>query len=77
MTRRYVYLIAVAMLVAVTTVPIYAQQEYIDELRALANQGIAAAQNDLGVKYATGADHDAREPRGALAVAIQPARERL
>ena len=35
------------------------------------------AQNDLGVKYATGADHDAREPRGALAVAIQPARERL
>ena len=48
MTRRYVYLIAVAMLVAVTTVPIYAQQEYIDELRALANQGIARAKRPRG-----------------------------
>ena len=55
MTRRYAHLIAVAMLVAATTVPIYAQQEptpaAMAEWRAEAEQGDAGAQIVLGFMY--------------------------
>ena len=54
MTRRYAHLIAVAMLVAVTTVPIFAQQETVAELRAKAEQGDAAAQHGLWYMHENG-----------------------
>ena len=47
MTRRYVHLFAVAMLVTACSASIYAQQGDIDELRARAEQGDADAQFTL------------------------------
>ena len=54
MTRQYVRLIFVAILISVFTTPITAQPETVAELRAKADQGDAGAQNNLGVMYATG-----------------------
>lgn len=48
MTRCWVTLVAVAVLVTFS-VPISAQMETVDELRAKAEQGIAVALNKLDV----------------------------
>ena len=54
MTRRSTYLLAVAVLVASTSVVGVAQQEPIEEIRAKAEQGDADAQYSLGVIYRQG-----------------------
>ena len=55
MTRRSTYLLlAVAVLVATTSVVGIAQQESIEEIRAKAEQGDADAQYSLGVIYRQG-----------------------
>ena len=47
--------VAVAVLVALATgAPVQAQTPELDELRALAEQGDASAQFNLGVRYANG-----------------------
>ena len=52
MTRQYVRLISVAILISVFTTPITAQPETVAELRAKADQGGAEAQFNLGVRHA-------------------------
>jgi len=54
MTRRWVTLFAIVVLVVASSVAGVAQQESIDELRARAEQGDAEVQGYLGVKYASG-----------------------
>ena len=54
MTRRYARLIAVAMLVAACSAPIFAQQESIEEIRAKAEQGDATAQHGLWYMHENG-----------------------
>jgi len=54
MTRHYTHLIAVAILETAFSAPISAQQETVAEVRAKAEQGVAEAQFNLGVMYATG-----------------------
>ena len=54
MTRHWMYLLAVMMLVVATSVSGSAQQESIDELRAKAEQGDSISQFELGLAYETG-----------------------
>ena len=54
MSRHYLHLLAVTVLVAGISVAISAQQESIEELRAKAEAGNAIAQFNLGVMYASG-----------------------
>ncbi len=54
MTRLPPRLIAVAILITACSVSISAQPETVDELRAKAEQGDAAAQYNLGTQYADG-----------------------
>ena len=54
MTRLPPRLIAVAILITACSVSISAQPETVDELRAKAEQGDAAAQYNLGMLYADG-----------------------
>ena len=54
MTRRWVTLFAVSVLVATPSAAGVGQQESIEELRAAAEQGLADAQFNLGVMYKDG-----------------------
>ena len=54
MTRLPPRLIAVAILITACSVSISAQPETVDELRAKAEQGDAAAQYNLGLMYRDG-----------------------
>ena len=54
MTGRYVHLATVVVAITACSAPSYAQQDTVAELRAKADQGVAAAQVNLGVMYATG-----------------------
>ena len=54
MTRRIAQLLSVTVLLVSFSVPILAQQESIEELRAKAEQAGAAAHSNLGMLYADG-----------------------
>ena len=54
MKRRWASLLTVAMLVVAFSVPMAAQQETVAEVRAMAEQGDAFAQYNVGFMYANG-----------------------